>query len=129
MAPPGGLEMIVGIRRDPAFGPALLVGAGGVATEVLDDRALELPPLDARLAREMLASLRCWPLLRGHRGRAPADLDALADVLLRVACLATDLPEIVEMDVNPVIAHPRGSLAVDARVALAPPANAGAGGP
>jgi acetyltransferase len=129
MAPPGGLEMIVGIRRDPAFGPALLVGAGGVATEVLDDRALELPPLDARLAREMLASLRCWPLLRGHRGRAPADLDALADVLLRVARLATDLPEIVEMDVNPVIAHPRGSLAVDARVALAPPANAGAGGP
>jgi acetyltransferase len=129
MAPPGGLEMIVGIRRDPAFGPALLVGAGGVATEVLHDRALELPPLDARLAREMLASLRCWPLLRGHRGRAPADVDALADVLLRVGRLATDVPEIVEMDVNPVLAYPRGSLAVDARVALALPGNGGAGRP
>jgi acetyltransferase len=125
MAPPGGLEVIVGVRRDPAFGPAVLVGAGGVATEVLNDRTLELTPLDARLAHRMLESLRCWPLLRGHRGREPADVDALVDAVLRVASLAADLPEVAEMDVNPVLAYPQGALAVDARVLLSPAAIAG----
>lgn len=111
-----GVELIVGARKDPTFGPVILLGAGGVATELFQDRALELPPLNERLARRMAESLRSWPLLRGYRGRPPIDVDRLVETLLRFSFLIADYPQIQEADVNPLLATPEGVVALDARV-------------
>ena len=113
---PNGVELIVGARKDPTFGPVILLGAGGVATELFQDRALELPPLNDRLARRMVESLRSWPLLRGFRGRPPIDVDRLVETLLRFSFLVADYPQIQEVDVNPLLATPEGVVALDARV-------------
>ncbi len=120
MATGPGQELIVGARRDPVLGAVILVGAGGTAAELLADTALELPPLNERLARRMLESLRVWPLLQGYRGRPGADLDALLEALMRFSYLIADCPEIAEVDVNPLLAGPDGVLALDARVVLEP---------
>ncbi|MDR7252537.1 acyl-CoA synthetase (NDP forming) [Nocardioides sp. BE266] len=114
----GGVELIIGSVRDPRFGPVVMVGLGGVFTEVLDDTACALAPADADIARELLLSLRGAPLLRGARGRAPVDLDALADAVVRVSVLAASHPEVAELELNPVLAGPSGVLALDARVVL-----------
>jgi len=114
-----GLELIVGARRDPVFGTVILVGMGGVTAEVLRDRALGLPPLNERLARRMLESLRAWPLLQGYRGRPGVAVDRLIEVLMRFSYLVADYPEIAELDVNPLLALPEGVCAVDARIILA----------
>lgn len=120
-APPGGHEVIVGMKRDEQFGPVVLVGLGGVFTEVLRDTALRVAPLTMADAQAMLPELRGYPLLAGARGQPPADLDALADVLGRVADLALACPTLVELDLNPVFVYPQGQgcLAVDARLMLA----------
>jgi acetyltransferase len=115
---PTGVELIVGAKRDPVFGPVLLVGAGGILAELLGDRALELLPLSERLARKMLESLRAWPLLSGFRGRPAVRVDRVIDTLMQVAHLVGDCPEIVELDVNPLLATPEGAIALDARVVL-----------
>ncbi len=124
-----GVELILGAKRDPTFGAIIMAGLGGTAAEVLRDRALGLPPLNERLARRMLESLRSWPLLRGHRGRPPVDLDRLLEALMRLSYLVADLPAIRELDINPLLATPSGVLALDARVAvdrqLLPPAHGG----
>lgn len=117
---PGGHELIIGARRDPVFGPVLLVGAGGTSAELFQDRALELPPVNERLARRMLESLRIWPLLNGYRGRPPVDVDKLIEVLIRLSYLVADYPEIQELDVNPLLATPYGMVALDARIVLDP---------
>jgi acetyltransferase len=122
-----GLELIVGARQDPVFGAVILVGMGGVTAEVLRDRTLGLPPLNERLARRMLESLRAWPLLEGYRGRPGVDLDRLIEVLMRFSYLVADYPEIAELDVNPLLATPHEVVALDARIIvdrqrlLAPP--------
>jgi acetyltransferase len=113
-----GLELIVGAKKDPTFGAVLMAGLGGTAAEVFRDRALGLPPLNERLARRMLESLRCWPLLRGYRGRAGVDLDRLIEVLMRLSYLVAEHPEIAELDVNPLLASSAGATALDARVVL-----------
>jgi len=113
---PDGQELILGAKRDPVFGPMLLVGAGGVTAELYRDRAIELPPLDENLALRMLKSLRLWPLLEGYRGRAGIDVDRLVDVLLRLSTLVVDLPEILELDINPLWVTPDQAIALDARV-------------
>ncbi len=115
MAPPG-VETIVGVLEVPSFGPLVMVGLGGTATELLGDRALSLVPLTRADALELIGSLRSSPLLTGYRGTPKADVGALADVLCRVARLAEDLPEIVEMDLNPVLASPDGCLALDCKI-------------
>lgn len=114
----GAIELIVGASRDPTFGTALMVGLGGVAVELLGDRVLGLPPLNERLARRMLESLRIWPLLQGYRGSAPVDLDRLIGVLVRVSYLVADIPEILELDINPLLVGAEGVLALDARLRL-----------
>lgn len=114
-----GFEMIVGAKRDPVFGAVLLVGMGGVAAEVFQDRALGLPPLNERLARRMLESLWSWPLLRGYRGQQAANLDRLVEILLRFSYLVADCPEILELDANPLVVSPDDVVALDARVILA----------
>lgn len=121
IARPKAQEVLAGLVRDPTFGPVVVVGHGGVAVEVLADRALGLPPLNATLAREMIGHTRVSRLLAGYRDRPPADLDALARVLVALGRLATDLPEVAELDLNPVLCDAEGALALDARVAVRRP--------
>ena len=117
MAPPG-LELIVGVSRDPQFGPIVLAGLGGVFAEALDDVALCLAPVSARDAAAMLAGLRGKALLDGVRGRPPVDRGAVVEILVALGHLAAERPDIRAIDVNPVIAHDHGALAVDALVVL-----------
>jgi acetyltransferase len=113
-------ELIAGIAEDATFGPVLLVGQGGVAAEVLSDRTIGLPPLNMVLAREMIARTRVARLLAGYRHRPPADLDAVAAALVKLSELLIDIPEIAELDINPLLAGPDGVLALDARVVVRP---------
>ncbi|WP_208542958.1 acetate--CoA ligase family protein [Nocardioides euryhalodurans] len=113
-----GVELIVGAVRDPKFGPVVMVGLGGVLTEVLDDTACALAPVSVDAARTLLLSLHGAPVLLGTRGRRPVDLDALARVVARVSDVAAAHPELVELELNPVLAGPGGALALDARVVL-----------
>jgi acyl-CoA synthetase (NDP forming) len=115
----GGVEVLVGVVQEPVFGPLIVFGLGGVTTDVLGDYAARLTPLSQPDADDMIRELRAAPLLFGHRGAPPVDASALADVLLRVSQLADDLPEVAELDLNPVIASPAGACAVDARVRVA----------
>ncbi len=112
----GSIELILGMRRDPIFGPVILVGLGGITAEILRDTSLGFPPLNERLARRMLEALRSWPLLEGYRGRPAVDLERLIEILIRFSYLASDFPEIRELDVNPLLVWPRGACALDARV-------------
>ena len=111
--------MIVGVADDHLFGPLVVFGLGGVATEVLADHAARLTPLTDIDADTLIRSIKAAPLLLGYRGCPPTDLDALRDLLLRVSRLADDLPEITDLDLNPVIAPPDGAFVVDARVKVA----------
>jgi acyl-CoA synthetase (NDP forming) len=116
----GGTEVIVGVAQEPVFGPLVVFGLGGVATEVLGDHAARLAPLTSADADELIESVKCAPLLHGYRGAPAADIAALRDLLLRVSRLADDLPEIAELDLNPVIAGPDGATATGARIRVTP---------
>jgi len=119
MASPG-VETIVGVVQDPLFGPLLLFGMGGTATELLGDRAFRILPVTDTDAAELVRSLRSSPLLFGYRGAPPAATDRLEELLQRVARLAAAVPEVRELDVNPVIVSPDGAVAVDARILARP---------
>ncbi len=114
----GGCELILGAKRDPVFGPVILVGAGGFTAELMQDHSMELPPLNERLARRMLESLRAWPLLTGYRSKPAVNIDALLEVLMRFSYLVADYPEIYELDINPLLVTPQEAIALDARVVL-----------
>jgi acyl-CoA synthetase (NDP forming) len=116
----GGTEVIIGVQDDQMFGPLVVFGLGGVATEVLADHAARLAPLTETDADTLINSIRSAPLLHGHRGSAAADIPALRDMLMRVSRLADDLPEVTELDLNPVIARQLGAVAVDARIRVTP---------
>jgi acetyl coenzyme A synthetase (ADP forming)-like protein len=115
---PGGVEAFAGVTRDPAFGPILAFGAGGVAVEIWRDVVLRVLPIAEADAREMVESIRGARLFHGFRGAPLSDVDALVDALLRVGQMALDLPEIRELDLNPLLVLPRGRgvVAVDARI-------------
>jgi acetate---CoA ligase (ADP-forming) len=113
-----GVELILGSIRDARFGAVVLVGLGGVFAEVLGDVACAIAPVSVDAARTLLLSLRGAPVLLGARGRAPADLDALAEAVARVSRVAAAHPELAELELNPVLAGPSGVLALDARVVL-----------
>jgi acyl-CoA synthetase (NDP forming)/GNAT superfamily N-acetyltransferase len=115
-----GIEAIVGLTVDPVFGPVVMVGLGGVMTDVLGDRAFAVPPLSPDEAESMVSSLRAAPLLDGFRGAAPVDPEALVAIVKQVARIAEELPELVELDLNPVIVTPDGALIVDCKARLAP---------
>jgi len=117
----GGVEAIVGVVADKDFGPLLAFGSGGVATELLEDVAFRLAPLTDVEAREMVGATRGAALLRGYRGAPVADEPALVDLLLHVSRLAVEVPEVVELDLNPVRVHPagEGAVALDARIRVA----------
>ncbi len=114
---PHGVEVALGVVRDPTFGPLVLVAAGGILVELLKDRRLGLPPLDGVRARRLVDGLQIRPILDGVRGAPPVDVDALVDTVARLSVLAADHGEHLEaLDVNPVIVSPEGCLAVDALV-------------
>ncbi len=115
MAAPG-IEVIVGMVRDPQFGPAVMFGLGGVFVEVYKDVAFRLPPLSMAESRAMLLEVKAAPLLTGYRGQPPRDLDALAACACTVARIADEHPEIQAIDLNPIIAHERGCVIVDAKI-------------
>jgi acetyltransferase len=116
----GGREVIIGMNRDPQFGPLLMFGLGGIYVEVLKDVSFRVAPISRIEAQEMMAEIRSYNLLRGVRGEKPSDLDAMADTLLRISQLVTDFPEIVEMDINPlmVMEAGRGAVSVDMRLVI-----------
>ncbi len=120
MAEPG-VEVIIGVTTDAQFGPVLMFGLGGVLVEVLKDVAFRVVPIEPRDAREMVREIQGFPLLQGHRGRPPADVEALEGLLLQLSKFIEQHPEIVELDLNPVFAYPKGALAVDARIVLSEP--------
>jgi len=112
-----GFEMALGVVHDPQFGPLVMVAAGGVLIEMLDDRRLALPPLDEVRASRLIDRLAARPLLDGVRGAPPADIAALARALARLSSLAVDLGDLIgAIDVNPIVVGPHGCAAVDALV-------------
>jgi acetyltransferase len=113
---PHAHELIVGASIDSVFGPVILFGQGGVAVEVLADRAVALPPLNRPLARALVSRTRVARLLGGYRDRPPAKLDAVLDVLIAVSQMLADLPELAELDINPLLVDEVGAIALDARV-------------
>jgi acyl-CoA synthetase (NDP forming) len=113
-----GVELLMGIKRDPQWGPVVVAGMGGIYTEVFRDVARSLAPLTREDARAMLQSLRIFPILEGIRGQQGVDLDMLVEMLMSLAALAVDHPQVSELDLNPVIAGPDGCWCVDARVVL-----------
>jgi len=115
-----GRELMVGVIRDPVFGPAIVFGTGGTAVEVHRDRAVALPPLNQFLVADMIRGTRVAKLLGEFRRMPPVQMDALEEVLLRVSELVCELPALQEMDINPLIADEFGAIAVDARVVLRP---------
>jgi len=123
MAPPGGQELILGVTQDPAFGPLLTLGFGGVGAEIYRDVASEVLPLSHTVAYDLLESLTGAPLLKGFRGRPPADLEALVDVICNIAdAVWASGSRIEEFEINPLIVYPEGEgvLAVDLLVRTTP---------
>src|SRR5688572_8115593 len=116
---PKGIELLLGVVQDPTFGPVIACGAGGVTAEVLKDVAVGVAPLTDRDARDMVRSLRTFPLLDGFRGAPKCDVSAIEDTLLRLSAMVERHPEIAELDANPLISRPDGALIVDARVRIA----------
>lgn len=118
----GGKEVIVGMSRDPQFGPLVMFGLGGIYVEVLKDVSFRVAPISREEAEEMINEVKSIQLLKGVRGEPPRDIKAVVDVILRVAKLVVDFPEIVEMDINPlmVLEEGKGAMAVDMRITLSP---------
>ncbi len=112
------VELILGIKRDETFGTVIMAGMGGTGAELFKDRVIGFPPLNESLAYNMLASLKIFPLLKGYRGSKPVNLDVLIETLIRLSYLAADYPEITELDINPLLAHEGGAIALDARVVV-----------
>jgi len=117
---PNAHELIVGVTTDAVFGPIVLFGQGGTAVEAVADHAVGLPPLNMVLARDLISRTRISRLLTGYRGRPPADISAISRTLIQLSHLIADIPQIVELDINPLLADDRGVLALDARMGLAP---------
>ncbi len=111
-----GIELILGVKQDPVFGSVLMAGLGGTGAEIFRDRALGFPPLNERLARRMLESLKSWPLLTGYRGKSAINLDRLIEIMMRLSYLAADYPEIKELDINPLLVTQEDAIALDARI-------------
>ena len=127
MAPAGGLEVLVGMNRDPQFGPLVTFGLGGIYVETLKDVTFRIAPFSPQEAQEMMSEIRAHALLDGVRGQPPADKDAILDILLKINQLVQDFPEIAELDINPVIVYPKGqgAFAIDMRLVLSKPHETG----
>jgi acetyltransferase len=116
---PNAHSLLVGMTSDPTFGPVIVFGHGGTAVEVIADRAIGLPPLNMKLAREMMERTRIIRLLKGYRNKPAADCEAIAFTMLKISQMIIDNPEISEIDINPLFADQNGVIAVDARIRIA----------
>ncbi len=112
------VELIIGFKKEEKFGTVMLVGMGGITAELFKDQRLEFPPLNERLARQMIESLKIYPLLKGYRGSPPKNIDKLIEVLIRLSYLAADYPEIEELDINPLLVTSDDVIALDARIVI-----------
>jgi acetyltransferase len=130
MVPPG-LEVLIGMNRDPQFGPLVTFGLGGIYVEILKDVAFRLAPFSRLEAGSMLGEIRARALLDGFRGQQPVDKDAIVDALLRIGQMVIDFPEIAELDINPFVVYEqgRGGVALDMRLVLMPNELPHTGGP
>ncbi len=117
MANPG-TEVIIGMTKDPQFGPVLMFGLGGILVELLKDVSFRIVPLEKEDARDMICEIKGYPLLQGYRGSDPVDIASLEDILVKLSGFVDAHPEIKELDLNPVFAYKDGAVAVDARVIL-----------
>ena len=115
---PQGTEVIVGAVKDPQFGQTVMFGLGGIFVELLKDVNFRVAPVSAQDAEEMITQLKAFPLLNGYRNTPPADIDALTKIICNVSNLIMQQPEIKELDLNPVMAYPKGAKTVDARIIL-----------
>jgi len=113
-------EVIIGMSKDPQFGPVLMFGLGGILVEVLKDVSFRIVPLTRRDAREMIGEIKGYPILEGYRGQEPANISILEEMLLTVSEFVDSRPEIKELDINPIFAYSDNALAIDARVILEP---------
>jgi len=117
MARPG-VEVIIGMTKDPQFGPVIMFGLGGILVEILKDVSFRIVPLEKRDAKEMIREVKGFPLLEGYRGQEPADIPFLEEMILKVSDFAEKNPQVKELDLNPVFAYKDGAVAVDARIVL-----------
>jgi len=115
---PKGLEVIVGGIKDEQFGPVVMFGAGGIAAELVRDVSFRLAPIDRDTAFEMMSETKCFPLLTGYRGETVKDLDAVADVLIKLSAILEETDGLREIEINPLLVYDKGVLAVDARAVL-----------
>ncbi len=115
---PHSTEVIVGATKDPQFGPALMFGLGGVFVEVLKDVSFRIAPITKSDAQEMITEVKGYPILTGYRGQPPADINAIAEILLKTSMLVMDHQEIKELDLNPILVYEKGAKTVDARIIL-----------
>jgi acetyltransferase len=120
MVPEGGQEVLVGMNRDPQFGPLITFGLGGIYVETLKDVTFRVAPFSIQEAEEMLNEIRAHALLDGVRGQPPLDKAAIIDAIMRIAQLVQEFPEIVELDINPLVVYPegQGAIAIDMRLVL-----------
>jgi acyl-CoA synthetase (NDP forming) len=119
MAPPG-VEVIIGMTKDPQFGSLLMFGLGGILVELMKDVSFRIVPVGKKDAREMIEKLKGFPLLKGYRGREPVDTPFLEEMIVRVSEFIEKSPELQELDINPILAYGKGAIAVDARILLEP---------
>ena len=115
---PSGVEVIVGMSKDPQFGPVLMFGLGGILVEVLKDVSFRIVPVTERDAREMIKEIKGYPVLEGYRGQKPASIPALEKLIVKVSQFVEKNPKIKELDLNPIFAYPDKAVAVDARIIL-----------
>jgi acyl-CoA synthetase (NDP forming) len=113
-----GTEVIIGTNKDSQFGPVIMFGLGGLFVEILKDVSFRIIPLNKRNAQEMIQKIKGYPLLQGYRGKEPADIPALIDLILKVSKFVDENPKIKELELNPVFAYSEGATAVDARIIL-----------
>ena len=114
----GAHEIILGAKKDPVFGPVILVGLGGIAAEVFNDRTLSLLPITEKSAHRMLQELKSWQILSGYRGKKGINVERLIEIMIRFSYLIADFPEIKEMDINPLFVNAKDAIALDARLIL-----------
>jgi acyl-CoA synthetase (NDP forming) len=113
-----GTEVIVGTTKDPQFGPVIMFGLGGIFVEVFKDVSFRIVPINQRDAQEMIQETKGYPLLQGYRGKEPANIPALVEMILNVSKFVEENPQIKELDLNPIFAYAKGAIAVDARIIL-----------
>jgi acyl-CoA synthetase (NDP forming) len=113
-----GTEVIIGTSKDPQFGPVIMFGLGGVFVELLKDVSFRIIPLERKDAQEMIHEIKGYPLLEGYRGKEPANISALVEIILKISKLTEENPQIKEIDLNPIFAYRDKAIAVDARMIL-----------